>query len=133
MLINSIKMIEKLKRLKIVVYFLKLLNPSYGQCANCGLPWIYCKEKAVSIDNNSGTFATCEYCWKRLSLDELKYHYKSKYIDHKRESIKWGYPMNYTLDHLIDCVEKEYKEDKMLTRYKKIKLIKSKIKKNEKL
>ena len=124
---------EKLKRLKIIVYFLRLIHPSFGYCAICGLPWTQCKEKSVSISNTSGVFHTCEYCWKHSSLDDIKHHYKSFYIDRKRDSIKYNYPMGYSLEHLLDSVEKEYKEDIRITRFKKIKLLQNKIKKDEKM
>jgi len=99
------KFMDNFKRTKFVSGLLRFMNPGYGTCKKCGLPWNQCKEKTVHYDEYNGIFATCDYCWYHSTLDELKEYYTSIYI---RQTFK-----NTTLKNLLECVEKEYNEKKM--------------------
>ena len=122
-------MINKLKRLKVITYFLRLASPYFGRCAKCGLPWSHCETKSVPYSQGSGTFATCQYCWDHSSLEELKSYYSMVYSEQYRQSGKHG--MSHTREHLLNCVEEEYDEDIRIARNKKIILLKKKIKKEQ--
>uniref|UniRef100_A0A6M3LP94 Uncharacterized protein n=1 Tax=viral metagenome TaxID=1070528 RepID=A0A6M3LP94_9ZZZZ len=58
----------------------------------------------------SGTFATCDICWNNSTLDELKKCYTDVYKMQYESSIRDEYMMNHTLEHLLECVEKEYQK-----------------------
>ena len=119
------KMINKIKRLKIVVYFFRLISPGYSYCTKCGLPWNWCEEKSVKIDDNSGTFSTCQYCWDHSNLEELKEYYIQTY--HIQERCGSYHQLDHTLEHLLDCVERDYGMDIKTKRNLKIQKIKFKI------
>ena len=122
-------MINKLKRLKIIVFFFRMISPGFGYCMKCKLPWNHCESKSIMYSHSSGTFATCQYCWDHSSLDELKSCYSMVYSEQYRQSGKLG--MGHTRQHLLDCVERDYKkEDVVLRRKQKINSIKHRTKKN---
>ena len=39
------QLLNKIKRLKVVSFFFRLISPGFGRCEKCGLPWNHCKEK----------------------------------------------------------------------------------------
>ena len=97
-----------IRKYAIIPRLLRHFNNHYSYCAKCGLPWNWCKTKAVNYSENAGTFATCNVCWDNSTLDELKQYY-TKVYNQQVESIKGtDYKMNHTLEHLLKCVEAEY-------------------------
>lgn len=99
---------ERLKRLKIVVFILRKLNPNYSHCVKCGLPWNHCKAKTVMTSENGGTFATCQYCWDRSNIYELCNCFTLVYAEQKRSCERIGLKMDHTWEHLLHCVNIEY-------------------------
>lgn len=99
---------------KLQSTILRALNPDYSYCEKCKMPWNHVESKAVitrSDENGtSGTFATCKKCWDNSSLEELKQYYTNVYYRQEQSlrGNRWGYQMSHTLEHLLDCVEKEY-------------------------
>jgi len=96
------------KRIPFVAAFLAFLNPGFSRCAKCRLPWNHCKPKSVKTSKSNGTFATCDVCWDNSTLEELKSYYEQVYMMQKKQAFLSGYEMNHSLEHLLDCVEKEY-------------------------
>jgi len=88
----------------------RIIFPNWSYCSNCGKTWKHCKNKTVKTSEFDGTFATCDKCWDKLSLEDLKICYTETYQNQERCSIKAGYTMDYILEHLLECVEKEFKE-----------------------
>ena len=123
-------MINKLKRLKIVVFFFRMTSPGFGYCMKCKLPWNHCEPRTVSYNQNSGTFATCQYCWEHSELEELKNYFSMVYTEQYRQSGKHN--MGHTREHLLDCVEKEFGENIKIARRKKVIFLQKKIKKEQK-
>lgn len=82
--------------------------PDESYCRRCGKPWSCCDSKSVPTLECRGTFATCEKCWNLSTLDELKQYYAEVYINQKESLIETKYTMDYTLQFLLDCVEKEF-------------------------
>jgi len=118
-------MINKFKRLKVIVSLLRLISPGYSYCKKCGLPWNWCEYKAVDYTLGGGTFSTCQYCWDHSDLEELKECYTQTYRMQERSG---GYhQLDHTLEHLLDCVERDYGMDIKTKRNLKINKIKSKI------
>lgn len=99
--------INKLKRLKIVVFIIRIYNLRYSRCHRCGLPWNNCEHKSINTDSFSGSFATCQYCWDTSTLDEIEKCYIELYNE-QEQSLFDMYNMSHTLEHLLDCVRKEY-------------------------
>jgi len=90
--------------------FLRFINPGWSYCTACGKPWNYCKNKTVKTSDSSGTFATCDKCWDKLSLEDLKICYTETYRMQVQVMKDAGYEdeKNHTLEHLLECVEKEF-------------------------
>lgn len=88
---------------------LRVLNPGFSWCSGCGKPWSHCESKTVDTSKGSGTFATCQKCWNTLTLNELKTCYTYTYRSQQEANRRAGYDdeMNHTLEHLLNCVEKE--------------------------
>lgn len=99
---------QAIRRFSVVPHILRYFNPHYSYCRKCGLPWNWCSEKVVKISESSGIFATCDVCWDNCTLEELKEYYSSIYVEHRRCSIEYNTNLNYTLRHLLKCVEDEY-------------------------
>ena len=95
------------KRNKLIVLILEWLNPGFGCCAKCRLPWNCCTSKSVNTSSHRGTFATCDVCWNNSTFDELKGYYTEAYKMQEKDSIEAEFSMNHTLEHLLNCVEKE--------------------------
>lgn len=87
-------------------------NPGYSYCHKCGKPWNLTKSKHVPTSENAGSFATCQECWDSSTLDELKQYYAEMYIGQKESLIGTKYQMEHSLQHLLDCVQKEYNKNK---------------------
>ena len=94
---------------------LRCLNPRYSYCKKCGLPWNWCKSKSVMTSEDSGTFATCDYCWEHSTLAELKQCYTKTYRMQERLLDETQCKMKHTLEHLLKCVEGEYNRTKTQT------------------
>jgi len=88
------------------------MNPSYSYCHKCGLPWNHCKSKSVHANEHSATFATCQTCWENSTLEELKKYYTECYLKQEQSLFGSNHKMKHTLNHLLDCVEKEYNKTK---------------------
>jgi len=104
------KILERLIRIKLVVKILRFFSPGFSHCEKCGLPWNSCKPKGVNYSDHMGTFATCDVCWDNSTLEELNCYYTIVYITQKINMTKNGYKMDHTLEHLLECVKKEYLE-----------------------
>ena len=90
-------MINKIKRYKIVSLFFRLINPGYGYCHICGLPWNHCKEKTVWYNSGTGYFATCEYCWSNSGLDQIE----KTFLKFHNLNVKEGLWIDYDFDYLM--------------------------------
>lgn len=64
--------LERVKRLKPIVWFYRLKYSDSTFCRHCGLPWrVNGGEHGVQIPNtNMGFFCCCDYCWERMSRIE---------------------------------------------------------------
>jgi hypothetical protein len=102
------KKLEYIKRNFGIPKLLRFFNPNYSHCRKCGLPWNFCKLKAVNYSENSGTFATCDVCWNNSTLNELKYYYTNVYKKQKTSLYGTKHKMEHTCEHLLKCVELEY-------------------------
>jgi len=106
------KFIKKLRNspwlFKLVSSVLRKLNPHYSYCSECGLPWNWCEPKSVDYSMHRGSFATCDYCWENCTLGELKQHYITLYKIQSISATNYGYKMDHTIEHLLECVEEEY-------------------------
>ena len=129
-----------LKRLKIIIFFIRLFNKKYKYCQKCGMPWNKCLPKIIHMSYYAGVFAICQNCWDNLKIDEIIKCYIKLYNTDKVKIIcygttNYGKCMNYTLDELIKGIQEEYKNstDLKIERHRKIKLIKSKIKNGRKI
>lgn len=96
------------KRNKLNVLRLQAANPNLSTCKKCGLPWNCCKHKSVQTSSHKGTFATCDVCWDNSTINELKGYYTNTYKMQERSASEAGYNMEHTLEHLLNCVEKEF-------------------------
>ena len=114
---------DKIKRTKIVSWYLRKINRNYSTCEICGLPWNHCQEKTVNYDNYSGTFATCKYCWDHSDITEIRFAYIKVYNNQRSELFKCGEFIDNTLEHLLTCVETEYYKDIRKLREHKLKKI----------
>ena len=112
-------MINKFKRLKVIVFLLRLISPGFSHCTKCGLPWNWCEHKAVQYSMQNYTFSTCQYCWNHSDLETLKECYTKTYHMQERSG---GYyqQLDHTLEHLLNCVSRDYNEDIKEIRNKKI-------------
>lgn len=124
--------VNKIKRIKIVTFFYRIFNLSYGTCSICGLPWNKCKSKSVPTGLGSATFATCQYCWDNSNLHDLQFHYTNLYVEQTKQMIRSGYTIDHTLKYLLDSVKAEYEKDNLKKRNQKILLINKRIKKQRK-
>lgn len=121
-------MINKFKRLRLITFLLRLINPRYSTCGVCGLPWNFCEPKSVEYTNGSGFFATCQYCWDNSPSDVIQKAYKKMHMMHIQDSIKYSYNINYDFNTLLVKVKDEQSKKVLVERIKKIKNIKNKIK-----
>lgn len=94
--------------MKLYAWFLRLISPGYSCCAKCKIPWNHCNHKTVYHSDTSGTFATCDKCWANSSLYKLKEYYTKVYQEQESQIIKAGYKMDHSLEHMLNCVEKEF-------------------------
>lgn len=101
----------------IIPSILRYFNPGFSSCKKCGLPWNFCRNKTVYTDTNSGTFATCDVCWENSTLDELKKYYTDVYINQYKGSVFFGFEMEHTLEHLLNCVEEEYSKTNIISKH----------------
>lgn len=62
---------EELKRLPFVSAVLAIIHPHYSTCGVCGLPWCECKRECIDINEHTGVFYVCDYCFKHRSLEEV--------------------------------------------------------------
>lgn len=108
------KILNKLNKYKqwiiriVMPRVLRYLHPNFSYCSKCGLPWNWCKSKTVMHSKDSGTFATCQYCWDNSTLVELKQYYTHTYRKQQRSLFGTEHKMEHTLEHLLKCVEIEY-------------------------
>lgn len=71
---------EKFIRLKPVAWLLRKLNPTYGTCRHCGVPWSHTEPHFANYKTHYGVeqdfFAVCEHCYRTMSDDELVQAYE---------------------------------------------------------
>lgn len=91
-----------------IIKLIQAFNPNYSKCSKCKLPWNWCDHKVVMVNESTGIFATCNYCWKNSTLDELKQYYTEVYRKQVKSLIGTEWSVPYSLEHLLECVEKEY-------------------------
>lgn len=99
-------MIEKIKRWPIVAWFLRTLYPYNSTCLICGLPWASCKEHCIPLDDNSGFFPVCQYCWEHCSETENRDAVLRLYK-------KWtltGCRLMFSEQELLAAFEKDWEE-----------------------
>ena len=119
-------MVDKFKRLKVISFIIRLINPGFSTCGVCGLPWNFCKHKTVDYNDNTGYFATCQYCWDNSPIDIIEDVYEQMYRNHKLTSI--NHNIGYNPNIMMSKVKEEYNKRILLNRINKIKIIKNKIK-----
>ena len=129
---------ERIKRIQPIPLLLNMFSPGYSKCGKCGLSWKYCEDKSIPIGKGTFIFATCDYCWDRSSLDELKIYYTKLYNRQVSDSLGLNsnlrYTLRYGLNELLLAVEKEYyskytdNELLLIKRKEKIKKIKNRMK-----
>lgn len=56
-----------------------ILNPSYGTCGKCGMPWNKVKYHITNYTISNGCFPLCEECWQKLTPKERLPYYRSLY------------------------------------------------------
>ena len=122
-------MVDKFKRLKVISFIIRLINPGFSTCSVCGLPWNFSKHKTVDYNDNTGYFATCQYCWDNSPIDVIEKSYLEMHMMHRQESLKYNYGINYDFKVLLEKMRHEYNKDVNLNRINKIKKIKHKLKK----
>lgn len=108
------KIVDRLKRLAIVSKILRMLHPNYSYCEKCGLPWSNCESKTVEYSESSGTFATCQFCWEHSTLDQLKNCYTKVYRKQALSILEYNEKMDHSLEHLLNCVERDYFIDRKI-------------------
>ncbi|MGN1155688.1 MAG: hypothetical protein ACI4TK_05890 [Agathobacter sp.] len=64
-------MFEKVKRYPRIARIYRRLNPTYGTCGCCGLPWNKVKIHHINVTPHLGYFAFCEYCFQHCSFEEM--------------------------------------------------------------
>lgn len=102
---------EELKRLPFVVQAYRKIYPHHSTCRICGLPWGACQSKSVDLDETTGTFATCQYCWDRATLKDLLEAHTATYIDQYfslSEKDRQNFAEKRPLEYVLECVNKEY-------------------------
>ena len=62
---------DELKRLPFVSAALVTIHPHYSTCGVCGLPWCECKRECIDINEHTGVFYVCGYCFRHSSLEEV--------------------------------------------------------------
>lgn len=87
--------------MKLISWFLRIISPGYGWCQICGIPWNWCNIKSVSFTEHSGGFATCDKCWEKSTLKQVKKAYSDTYSEYWDQGEE-------TLPHILECVEQEY-------------------------
>ena len=107
---------ERLKRLRRLPYVAKMfraMNPSYGHCLICGLPWNKSgKHHTVSMREctddhcGEGFFPVCEYCWQHAGLDAILTAVRRLYNMWLQQDC---HP--YELDDMIEATIRDYYED----------------------
>lgn len=103
--------IEEIKRLPFVVKAYQQLYPTNSTCEMCGLPWSVCTPKAVALDDSVGMFAVCKHCWDKATLLEVLEAHTKTYVSQCQtvcDKPRDGYMKEYPLEHVLQCVEKEY-------------------------
>jgi len=86
----------------------QMANPNVSYCKRCWLTWsLETSGRTVMTSDDGGTFAVCTDCWKEASLEELKAYFTSTYLAQLKSVYHTEYKMEHTLEHLIECVEKE--------------------------
>ena len=124
---------EKLKRFKLVIFLIKIFNNRYKCCEKCGMPWNKCTPKVIHINYSISFFCICKHCWYNSKIDELIIYHLKSYNTNKM--ITTNNINTYTLNDIINSIKTEYINSIELKkeRYRKIKLLKNKIKRNGKI
>ena len=105
---------DELKRLPFVSAALATIHPHNSTCGVCGLPWCECKPECIEINEHTGCFYVCHYCFKHSSLEEvLKVtvdgyitQYRSITEFHQRES----FVQEYDLVGILEKTQERYFE-----------------------
>lgn len=100
---------EEFKRRSPIPEILRMLNPTRSSCGICGLPWTpYCTPKSVNYSKKRGTFATCEYCWERSSLEEVVTAHHETYQAQEAQLRRPNENMEVTWEEMKVFVTQEY-------------------------
>lgn len=103
---------EEYKRLHFNVAKMQKEYPNNSTCAKCGLPWSECTPHSVSTSESEGTFALCDYCWSNSDLETIKVCHKEVYFEQRTSLKEINKSMKYSLEYLMNCVDKSYFESK---------------------
>lgn len=105
----NMRIIEVIKRLPIVKHVLKLIGFVFGysKCNICGLPWNFCENKIINLNDTIGFFAQCEYCYNKSTAGEILDANLALWNFWKRNSCK----LEFTKDEIIDAVIRDLKEN----------------------
>ena len=120
---------NKLKRLKIISYILRVINKKYNHCKICGLPWNHCNPRVLKMYTHY-ILGVCQYCWNNSPIDVIEDFYKKEYHTERHQMMKNAFKLYYTEDELLDTVRHEYNKSDRTYRYEKISRIKNQIKKS---
>ncbi len=103
-------MLERLKRLPLVVKYYRRKYPDESVCMCCGLPWSAVKTHFINVPgSNYGFFMDCEYCWGRLSAKEKHQQAKELYRHWAEDS--GAEQLNLTLGQMLDAIAIEGLEE----------------------
>lgn len=70
------KFIQYIIRLRPIAYFLRNRHASDAVCMHCQLPFANVKPHFVAHSKDRNFFAVCEYCYKRMTDQELEEAYR---------------------------------------------------------
>jgi hypothetical protein len=72
---------------------LQTLYPGQSTCACCEWPWSFVESHTTKVDEDSGCFALCTWCWNRLRLygrdAAIVDYYRAKWELRWREADPW--------------------------------------------
>lgn len=98
---------EELKRLPFVSAALATIHPHNSTCGVCGLPWCECKRECIDINEHTGVFYVCDYCFRHRSLEEVLKATAAGYVEQYKSITEFHQRENFVQEHdLVDILIK---------------------------
>lgn len=91
-----------------IPWILQMLNPQYGTCAICGLPWNHCTPHSIMIDTKRGVFAQCTYCYQHNNSETILKANKKLWKTWEKEGVN----PNFTSTQFLLAIHKDLQENK---------------------